>query len=300
MTCVRVEIVKVWPFAHVGVEVADRGGDALLVCVRDGDRKIAVLEESVLIREILVACALERLGQRLGVPGPMLFRYAPNGNRAVLPMPFVVEIEVTLELLEVRKHVLPLPARGPASLPLVIVGRRTAICHLAVDGRAAAEHARLLILPEARLRRGRIGVVRDDLGRDLQLLPEEAVVEVGGAGIGIENLLRLRARRRVLASLADEHLVGPPCGKTVGENGACRTAADDDVVELHRFPRKALFSRAQHASGSALVQSSMDAGPLTAGSAPISCTASSSVRILPAAQQKRDRKWESWTEWSLP
>ena len=138
---------QVWPFAHIGVEVADRGGDALLVCVRDGDRKIAVLEESVLIREMLVACALERLGQRLGVPGPMLFRHAPNGNRAVLPMPFVVEIEVALELLEVRKHVLPLPARGPASLPLVIVGRRTSVCHLTIDGGAAAEHARLLILP---------------------------------------------------------------------------------------------------------------------------------------------------------
>src|SRR5204863_1345452 len=95
-----------------------------------------------------------------------------------------------------------------------------------------------------------------------QLLPEKAVVEIGGAGIGIEDLLGLRARRRVLAGLADEHPVDPPCGKTVGENGACRTATDDDVVEVHRFPHEALFSCAQDVSGSALLQSSMDTGRL--------------------------------------
>ncbi|KRQ93813.1 hypothetical protein CP49_32110 [Bradyrhizobium valentinum] len=76
----------------------------------------------------------------------MLVRNAADGDTAVLAVERSVEIEVALDLLEIGQHVLPVPAHGAAGLPLFVIGRRAAVCHLAVDGGPATQHARLLIL----------------------------------------------------------------------------------------------------------------------------------------------------------
>ena len=73
----------------------------------------------------------------------------------------------------------------------------------------------------------------DDLGGDFQLGPVEARVEIGGAGIAIQDLRRHLSVRRVLAGLADQYFVGAASRQAVGEDGAGGPAADDDVVVGH-------------------------------------------------------------------
>src|SRR5438552_283199 len=85
---------------------------------------------------------------------------------------------------------------------IVRFGRRAAIGELAVDRGAAAQHPRLLVFAQRRALLG--AVVRDDLGVDAQFLPVKARVEIGGAGIGIEDLGRHLAVGRVLPGLAQQ------------------------------------------------------------------------------------------------
>src|SRR3954462_3609940 len=97
---------------------------------------------------------------------PVLPRDPANRDPAVLAMIRTVEIEVALDLFEEGQHVAPAPPRSAARFPFVVVGRRAAVGHLAVDRGAAAKHASLLVFAQGRTSFVRI-VMADDLGRDL-------------------------------------------------------------------------------------------------------------------------------------
>src|SRR5690606_16360125 len=84
---------------------------------------------------------------------PLRARNAVDRNRAVCPVQWAGEIEVPFELAEVRQDAVPAPSVGPERRPFVIVLGRAAIGYLAIDGRAAADQARLLIDPAGGLRR---------------------------------------------------------------------------------------------------------------------------------------------------
>ena len=231
---------EVRALARLGVEIAHRRRHAPLLGVGMGDGEVALDELAVLVGQEFVALGREALGHRLGVAGPVLGRDAAHRDAAVLAVIGPVEVEVALDLLEVGQHLVPAPALGATARPFVVVGRRAAIGHLAVDRRAAAQHARLLVLAQRRAVLLRI-VVRHDLGVDLELGPVEARVEIGGAGVAVGDLGRLLARRRVLAGLAEQHLVGAPGRQAMGHDRAGRAAAHDDVVVhghfLLAFPR---------------------------------------------------------------
>ena len=221
-----------------GIEIADRRRDAAVVEVGDRDREIAVLEFAVLVLDVVEPGLLERLGDRLGVAVPHIGEDAADRDAAVLAVPRPVEIHVALDFFEIGQHRVPVPARGAARLPLVVIGRRAAIGELAVDRRAAAQDARLLVFAQWRAVLLR-PVVRDDLGVDLELGPVKARVEIGGAGVAVEDLGRHLAVRRVLPGLAQQHLVGALRRQPVGHDRPGRAAADDDVIVGHLPPSRA-------------------------------------------------------------
>ena len=167
---------------------------------------------------------------------PQIGKDAPHRDAALLAVPRTVEIHVALDLLEEGQHVVPVPTGRAARVPFVVVGRRAAIGELPVDRRSAPQHPRLLIGAPRRARR--IGaVVRDDLGGDLQFVPGEARIEIRSAGIGIEDLLRHLAMRRVLPGFQQQHPVGTARRQPVRQHRTGRPAADDDiVVASHLFP----------------------------------------------------------------
>ncbi len=170
------------------------------------------------------------------MPRPVLPRNAADRDTAVLAVERPVEVEVVLELPEKGQHVAPAPARGAARLPFLVIGRRTAVGHLAVDRGAAAQHARLFVFAQGRAPLAGI-VVADDLGRDLEFGPVEARVEIGHARIAIQNFRRLVAGRCVLSRLAEQDLVGTCGGEPMGQHRSRRAAAnDDEVVHFRRFP----------------------------------------------------------------
>src|SRR5882724_11437543 len=172
---------QVGALARFAIEIAHRGRDALLFLVGMRDREIAFDELTVLVGQERKARELAGFRHGLRMPRPVLPRDAADGDAAILAVERPVEIEVALDLPEKRQHVLPAPARGAARFPFVIVGRRAAIGQLAIDRGAAAQHARLLIFAKGRALLGI--VVADDLGRDLELGPVEARIEIGQAGI---------------------------------------------------------------------------------------------------------------------
>ena len=136
---------QVGALACRAIEIAHGGRDALLVLVGVRHREVAVDELAVLVGQELEAGLLAGLGHRLRMLGPVRLRNAADGNAAILAVVRPVEIEVVLDLLEVGQHVVPAPARGAARFPFVVVRRRAAVGHLAVDRGAAAQHARLLV-----------------------------------------------------------------------------------------------------------------------------------------------------------
>ncbi|MGY4302577.1 hypothetical protein ACVWXN_010672 [Bradyrhizobium sp. i1.4.4] len=136
---------EIGALARVTIEITHRGRDALLGLIGMRHRKIAVDELAVLVRHELMAGLLEGVGERLRMPRPVLTRNSAYRNSAVLAVVRAVEIEVALDLLEEGQHVVPAPAVGAPRVPFIVVGRCAAVGHLAVDRRAAAEHARLLV-----------------------------------------------------------------------------------------------------------------------------------------------------------
>ena len=226
---------EVGALARLGVEIAHRRRHPPFLGVGMGDGEVAFDELAVLVGQELEALFLERLADRLGVAAPVLARNAADRYAALLAVQRSVEVEVALDLLEVGQHVVPAPAGGTSRLPIVIVGGRAAIGHLAVDRRAAAQHAGLLVLAQRRPVLLRI-VVTDDLGMDFELGPMEARVEIGRAGIAVGDFRRLLARRRVLACFAQQDLVAAPGREPMGHDRAGRAAAHDNVIVHRAFP----------------------------------------------------------------
>src|SRR6202158_1619579 len=173
--------------ARLAVEIAHRRRDALLGLIGVRHREIAFDERAVLVGEKRIAGELAGLGNRLRVPGPVLLRDASDRDAAILAVERPVEIEVALALLEEGRYVVPAPAHGAAGLPFIVVGRRPAVGHLAVDRGAAAQYARLLILAQRRAILFGV-VVADDLGADPELGPVEARIGIGHDRIGVANI----------------------------------------------------------------------------------------------------------------
>ncbi len=229
------------------IEIADRRRHPPVVEVGDRDREIAVPEFRVLVLDVGKPGLLECLGDRLCMPVPQIGKDAPDRDAAVLAVPRPVEIHVALDLFEIGQHGVPAPAGRAARFPFVVIGGRPAIGELAVDRRAAAQDPRLLVFAQGRAVFFR-PVVRDDLGMNLKLGPVEARVEIGGAGIAVEDLGRHLAVRRVLARLAQQNLIGAPGRQAVGHDRPGRAAADDDIVVGHLPPSRALLRHARGAT----------------------------------------------------
>ena len=228
--------LEIGTLAHVAVQIADRGRDALLVGVRVCQGEVTVLELAVLVRQIRHARRLEGLRGGECEARPMLFWDAAHGNVPVPAVKLVVDVFVALHFFEVGQHVVPGPALGASLLPDLKIGRRATVRQLAVDRRSAAEDAGLLVLAEGRRTLMRV-VVRNDLGANLEFGPVETRVEVSLARIAVENFLRHLAWRCVGAGFQQQHLVRRLGRQTVRENGACRSATHNDVVvNRHRSP----------------------------------------------------------------
>ena len=133
-----------------GIEIADRRRYAAVIEVRDRDREIAVLEFAVLVLDVLEPGLLERFGDRLGVAVPQIGEDAADRDEAVLAVPRPVEVHVPFDFFEIGQHRVPAPPCRAARLPFVVIGRRATVGELAVDRRAAAQDARLLVFAQWR------------------------------------------------------------------------------------------------------------------------------------------------------
>ena len=200
----------------------------MVVDVGDGDRKIAVGEDTVLVLDILVAEARDRGENVLHERGPS-GRDPPQRYRPVIAVQRPAEVLVALELAEERQHAVPVPAGGTAACPFVVVARQPAHRHHAVDRGGAADGAPLGVAP-ARTRVGRVAGSRAK-GRG-QARPREARIRMRGGGEAVEEFRRLAAGRVILAGLDQQHAVGGALAQPVGEDAAGRTGAEDDVIVL--------------------------------------------------------------------
>ena len=159
----------------------------------------------------------------LGQRRPILHRGPPDRHRTVLAVRRTAEIDVVLKLPEERQHVVPAPARGAKRLPFgVIVGRATIRNH-AHHRRTAADH---VCLREARQRR----IILPPPMR-LQSGPEIGIVVVG-ARIGIENVVRFRARWRITARFNQKHARRGTRRQPVRQHTPGRAAADNDDIKV--------------------------------------------------------------------
>src|SRR5882724_3562487 len=136
---------EVGALARFAIEIAHRGRDSLLGLIGVRHREITVDELAVLVRYEWMAGLLESLGERLRMPCPVLPRNPADRDPAILAVEWSGEIKVALDLLEKRQHAVPVPAGGAPRFPFIVVGRCAAVGHLAVDRRAAAQHARLFV-----------------------------------------------------------------------------------------------------------------------------------------------------------
>src|SRR6202012_4406666 len=107
--------------AGLGAEITHRGGDALLggIGVRHGE--IAVDELAVLVGEESHAGLLAGLTDGRRVFRPMLAGNAGDRKVTALAVPLVVDVEIALDLLEIRQNVVPAPALGAAGNPFCVV-----------------------------------------------------------------------------------------------------------------------------------------------------------------------------------
>ena len=95
----------------------------------------------------------------------MRLGHAAHRDRSFLTVPFVVEILVGLQFFEIRQDLVPAPTGRATRFPFVIVGRGAAVGHLTIDGRTAAENARLLVFTQRRFWRVLV-VMGNHLGGD--------------------------------------------------------------------------------------------------------------------------------------
>src|SRR5688572_19384204 len=104
-----------------------------------------------------------------------------------------VEIDVALELPEVRKHRVPGPTLGAERTPLVVIVGRTAIGNHRIDGRAAAQNPSLLIAPCGTA----LGVPEGGAVEGLELAPKTCGVSEGAAGVTAADVRRHGVARHV-------------------------------------------------------------------------------------------------------
>src|SRR5580693_5224113 len=93
---------EIWPLPRLAIEITHRGGDALLTRVGMRDREIAVAKLAVLVGQIRHAGEIAGLGDGGGVSGPVLPGNAAHRDAAILAVIGPVEIEIALDLLEIR------------------------------------------------------------------------------------------------------------------------------------------------------------------------------------------------------
>ena len=207
---------------HRGVEIADRGGGALVRPVALRHHAIAVAEIRVHVGEErhlpLLRKGLHRLRQRR----PILLLGAADRDRAVLAVLVTAEIEIVLELAIERQHVVPAETLGAEFLPLRVIVGRAAVGDHPHHRRAAAHDAALRHGVERRI------VLAAPV--NLQLGPEIVVVVIGGR-VGIEHIGRLPARRRVRPGFEQQHGAARFRRETVGQHASGDASAHDDGVE---------------------------------------------------------------------
>ena len=213
-----------------------RTGDDLQVGPRQVRREVALgcaVALAVLVRDLVQAHAFLRGAIEVGVvrvPGlytcvgeilaePVGCTQVCHVEGAALAMPRAGAALVVLGTHKVRLHILPAPARVALRGPVVVVGMLAPDVDHGVDGAGAPQHLAAWLVAAPVIQRGlRRGVeapaVQLELGHHGQ--PGGAVDEhalVGGA--------RLQQ--------ADAH--GGVFGQAASQHGACRAAADHDVVE---------------------------------------------------------------------
>src|SRR5262249_20659573 len=89
-----------------GTEITDSGRDTPIVQIRHGERVIAVLEFTILIRHVPIAGKPERLSHRLGIVGPIVRKHAAHRDATVRTVQRAVKVDITLDLLEIGQHAL--------------------------------------------------------------------------------------------------------------------------------------------------------------------------------------------------
>jgi hypothetical protein len=67
-----------------------------------------------------------------------------DGNRTILPMQCVIEIQILFELAEVGKYIVPSPVLYTDLCPAFVVGGYPAQSNLGIDAGAAADETRLM------------------------------------------------------------------------------------------------------------------------------------------------------------
>ena len=217
---------EIAPATRCRVEIADRRGNAATVLVRERNGIAAVGIAAVHIVRKRQAVLLHGGERRAAEPAPLVRKQAADGNTPGAAMAIAGEIDIPLQLVEVRQEALVGPAGEPHFLPLVVVALHPAHGELTVDRRAAAHDAGLL---EAAQLRGRV-----DLGRaivDAQVLPVKARIEVRKPRIAVEDDVGHTLGWRVGPRFEKGHTLRGVGGKAVGQHGACRSATHDHVVE---------------------------------------------------------------------
>ena len=202
---------------QVGREVALGRAVALAILVRDLVQAHAFLRGAVEVGVVRVPGLHTGVGEILAEPvGRTQVRHIEGAAPAV---PVVGTALVVFGAQKVRLHILPAPARVALRGPVVVVGVLAPDVDHGVDRAGASQHLAtgLVAAPVVQrgLRRGiKAPAVQLELGHHGQ--PSRAVDE--HAVVGRPRLQQAHAHGGVLSQAAGQH-------------GACRAAADHDVVE---------------------------------------------------------------------
>ena len=223
VTVAPLMMVRLFRRAHVGGEIADRRRGPLVRPVADRHCGVAVAEIRVHVGNVGVLPLVGEILQHLRQRRPLILRRAPDRHRAVAAVHAAAEVEIVLELLEERQHVVPAPAGGAKLLPFGVVVRRAAERHHPHDRGAAAHDATLRIAGQRR--------IAGEPPVHLQLRPEIGGVVVGRR-IGIEHVGGLAAGRRVAAGFEQQHGMARARREPIRQHAAGGAAADDDGVEI--------------------------------------------------------------------
>ena len=220
---------QVGPRADRFGEIADGCGNPCIAFIEIGRDRI----DAVLPGAVLVVAGGKSVGLQLGFDMPHeagmeRARDALHRDRAEMAVDriAVLVVEIVFELAEERQDAVPVPAPGAFRRPFVIVGRRAPIGADAVDRRAAAENARLLI----RSRRSP-SLGRADAHGDAEARPGPVLVEIGAAGIGRGDDRGDRAWSKVLSRFDQQDLAVRILGQARRKHASGRTAAENDDVE---------------------------------------------------------------------